>query len=52
MLRWQPRVQLREGLLKTIDYFEQLFGATQKSAHRFIGRSKRTGGLEARSGGS
>jgi UDP-glucuronate decarboxylase len=61
MLRLQPRVQLREGLLKTIDYFEQLFGADQKSAHPSLGRSKRTadriekrysGGLEARSGGS
>jgi hypothetical protein len=52
---------LREGLVKTIDYFEQLFGADRKSAHPSIGRPKRTadkiekrysGALEARSGDS
>jgi UDP-glucuronate decarboxylase len=30
LLHWQPRVQLREGLLKTIDYFQQLLGAEQE----------------------
>jgi UDP-glucuronate decarboxylase len=30
-LQWQPRVQLREGLLKTIEYFEQLMGSQDRS---------------------
>jgi UDP-glucuronate decarboxylase len=42
LLHWEPRVQLREGLLKTIDYFQQLLEADQKNVHPWLGGSKRT----------
>jgi len=32
LLAWTPRVQLNEGLLKTIEYFEQLLSSDQKGA--------------------
>jgi UDP-glucuronate decarboxylase len=31
LLAWKPRVQLREGLMKTISYFEQLLRSTPNS---------------------
>ena len=32
ILGWEPKVQLREGLAKTIDYFESLLGTVAKAA--------------------
>jgi len=31
VLQWQPRVQLREGLTKTIDYFDRLLSADREN---------------------
>jgi UDP-glucuronate decarboxylase len=31
LLEWTPRVQLRDGLMKTIAYFEQLLGSPSKT---------------------
>jgi len=33
LLAWQPRVQLRDGLVKTIAYFEQLLRSNVISTH-------------------
>ncbi|MNU03187.1 UDP-glucose 4-epimerase [compost metagenome] len=32
ILGWEPKVQLREGLAKTIDYFESQLGTVAKAA--------------------
>ena len=32
ILGWEPKVQLREGLAKTIDYFESMLGTVAKAA--------------------
>jgi UDP-glucuronate decarboxylase len=35
LLAWEPRVQLRDGLMKTIEYFDQLLRSEPKmSAYR------------------
>lgn len=34
VLGWEPRVQLREGLIRTIDYFRQQLAATQGASAR------------------
>jgi UDP-glucuronate decarboxylase len=49
LLAWAPRVQLREGLGKTVEYFERLLsleqeqvaGADQKSKRPSVGAAKR-----------
>jgi UDP-glucuronate decarboxylase len=40
LLAWEPRVQLREGLMKTIEYFELLLSSDQKGEPS-VGSSKR-----------
>jgi UDP-glucuronate decarboxylase len=34
LLKWNPRVQLQEGLMKTIDYFEELLSSDHANAAR------------------
>jgi len=42
VLQWQPRVQLREGLIKTIDYFDRLLSADRENSQASLGRSRRS----------
>ena len=43
LLAWEPRVQLRDGLMKTIEYFEQLLRSDPKDERLPIGSAKRSG---------
>jgi UDP-glucuronate decarboxylase len=36
LLAWTPRAQLREGLIKTIEYFEQLLRSERKDESQFV----------------
>ena len=42
VLQWQPRVQLREGLIKTIDYFDRLLSADRENTQASLRRSSRS----------
>ena len=42
VLQWQPRVQLREGLIKTIDYFNRLLSADRENTQASLRRSSRS----------
>jgi UDP-glucuronate decarboxylase len=43
LLAWEPRVQLRDGLMKTIEYFEQLLRSDPKDERLPIPSAKRDG---------
>ena len=43
LLAWEPRVQLRDGLMKTIEYFEQLLRSDPKDQRLPIGSAKHSG---------
>jgi UDP-glucuronate decarboxylase len=43
LLAWAPRVQLRDGLIKTIDYFERLLRSDPRD-ERLPSRSAKAGG--------
>jgi UDP-glucuronate decarboxylase len=43
LLTWAPRVQLRDGLMKTIEYFEQLLRSDARD-ERLLVRSAKAGG--------
>jgi UDP-glucuronate decarboxylase len=43
LLAWEPRVQLRDGLMKTIEYFEQLLRSDPKDERLPIRSAKRDG---------
>ena len=36
LLDWAPVVQLREGLAKTIEYFDRLLGSEAKKSDQFV----------------
>jgi UDP-glucuronate decarboxylase len=36
ILRWQPTVALKDGLVKTIAYFDELLGATDAESRRLV----------------
>ena len=42
VLQWQPRVQLREGLIKTIDYFDRLLSADRENTQSAISQARRS----------
>jgi UDP-glucuronate decarboxylase len=39
LLHWQPKVQLEEGLMKTIEYFEKLLSRNAPAVHELTRRS-------------
>jgi UDP-glucuronate decarboxylase len=43
LLAWEPKVQLRDGLMKTIEYFEQLLRSDPKDEHLRRRSTKRNG---------
>jgi UDP-glucuronate decarboxylase len=43
LLAWEPKVQLRDGLMKTIEYFEQLLRSDPKDEHLRRRSTKRDG---------
>ena len=43
LLAWEPRVQLRDGLMKTIEYFEQLLRSDPKDERLPVRSAKRDG---------
>jgi UDP-glucuronate decarboxylase len=43
LLAWEPRVQLQDGLMKTIEYFEQLLRSDPKDERLPVRSSKRDG---------
>jgi hypothetical protein len=43
LLAWEPRVQLQDGLMKTIEYFEQLLRSEPKDERLPIRSAKRDG---------
>ena len=43
LLAWEPRMQLQDGLTKTIEYFEQLLRSDPKDERLPIGATPRSG---------
>jgi NAD dependent epimerase/dehydratase family len=47
LLAWEPRVQLQNGLMKTIEYFEQLLRSDPKDERLPVRSAKRDGWLQS-----
>jgi len=43
LLQWEPRVQLQDGLMKTIEYFDQLLRSDPKDERLPTRSAKREG---------
>jgi UDP-glucuronate decarboxylase len=43
LLAWEPRIQLRDGLMKTIEYFDQLLRSEPKDERLAVGSGRRGG---------